>query len=837
MTYIMAFLIPVVIWVISIAISGIFPFGGNTVFTSDMAYQYAGYFEFVQKVLTEGVNPTFSFFKGIGEETLGMLVYYMMSPFNLILALFPKANITEGVLVINLLKIGLSGVTFSLFVKKEFKKSNNVAVVAFSTCYALMAYNIAYQFNIMWIDAVVWLPVIILGIDRLIEKNKSDVFFTGLTVSILSNWYIGFMLCVFSAFWFIYRTVKKGFSKRAFLKFMLCGVLSAGTALIVILPAVYTCMAEVKRSNLLDSSLINYTLLDIFSKFIIGGFDFWQITDKSASAECLNLPNLFAGATTFMLFVMYFFNDSFSKKEKIQDGVFFLVLLAFTVFAPLNRIWHVFTYNIWFPYRYSFCISFYMIYIAYKSLSGISGISLKNVLYILVALIIGCFIVEKQNYTYITSELIYCTIFMLCTGFISIKLVKAGNKSAFGFLVLVISVEMFTNTAVYMLNFDFFDRNTFYSGRAIVNEKISEIKEKDNGYYRIENSLIKDYNANIGQEILGITSSSTMGKESTRGLLESLGFTRVVCNSVIYSPVTRFADSFLGVKYYISDTTKKNDDALSLGFLVDDSVTELKDFITPWTQHSNSFEKMNELAKKSSKIDEDIYSKLEIFDVKKENLKETLESNVYEKVYPYSKALYSFSFYVPNGNDIYLKIDGGAVNNAILYVNDKEIGKYMTSQEYSTLKIGNFNENEKVKVDIEFVDSNKVKLNNVWIYSENDDIYKKVINELKRSQLEIDDMTSSSLIGRIKVEDDGKILLFTVPYDKYLRVFVDNKPTNTRCVLDSLLAVDLGKGEHIITVYYYPEYLLKVGIISVVFLAFGIIFICMEHRKGIKNEK
>ncbi len=837
MTCILAFLVPVVIWGISIAISRIFPFGGNTIFTSDMAYQYAGYFEFIQKVLTEGVNPTFSFFKGMGEETLGMLSYYMMSPFNLILALFPKANVTEGVLVINLLKIGLSGVTFSLFLKKEFKKSNNIAVIALSTCYALMAYNIAYQFNIMWLDAVVWLPVIILGIDRLIEKNKSDVFFAGLTVSILSNWYIGFMLCVFSAFWFIYRTFKKGFSKTAFFKFMLCGILSAGTALIVILPAVYTCMAEGKRSNLLESSLINYTLIDIFSKFIIGGFDFWQITDKSASAECLNLPNLFAGTTTFMLFVMYFFNVSFSKKEKIQDGVFFLVLLAFTVFAPLNRIWHVFTYNIWFPYRYSFCISFYIIYIAYKSLSGISGISLKNVLYILIALIIGCFIVEKQNYTYITSELIYCTIFMLCAGFISIKLIKDNNKSAFGLFALVVCVEMFTNTAVYMLSFGFFDRDTFYYERAIVNERISEIKERDNGYYRIENDLIKDYNANIGQEILGITSSSTMGKESARGLLESLGFTRVANNSVKYSPVTKFADSFLGVKYYIQDTTKKNDDVLSLGFLVDDSVTEIKDFITPWTEHSNSFEKLNELAKKTSKIDEEIYNKVEIFDVKKENLKENLDSNIYEKIYPYSKALYSFYFYAPNESDIYLKIDGSSVNDAILYINDEEIGKYMTTQEYSTLKIGNFTENEKVKVDIEFVDADKINLNDVLIYSENDSVYKKVISSLKKSQLEIDYMTSAKLEGRINVEDDGKILLFTVPYDKYLRVFVDNKPTNTRCILDSLLAVDLEKGNHIITVDYYPEYLLKVGIISGLFLAFGIIFICMEHRKEIKDEK
>ena len=105
MVYFIAFLVPAVIWFFSTAFSGIFPFGGNIIYTSDMAYQYAGYFEYIQKILTEGISPFFSFYKGLGEETLGMISYYMMSPFNLILALFPSENITEAVLLINLLKI------------------------------------------------------------------------------------------------------------------------------------------------------------------------------------------------------------------------------------------------------------------------------------------------------------------------------------------------------------------------------------------------------------------------------------------------------------------------------------------------------------------------------------------------------------------------------------------------------------------------------------------------------------------------------------------------------------------------------------------------------------
>ena len=205
MVYIVSFLVPVVLWIISTFVVGIFPFGENIIFTSDMHYQYAGYFEFVQKILTEGINPFFSFYKGMGEETLGMMAYYMMSPFNLILGLFSKNNITEAVFTINLLKIGASGLTFSIFLKNKFKDNNIFSVIGFSTCYALMAYNIAYQFNIMWLDAVVWLPIIILGIDRIIKYNKSLIFYISLTLGIISNWYTGFMLCLFSALYTFYN--------------------------------------------------------------------------------------------------------------------------------------------------------------------------------------------------------------------------------------------------------------------------------------------------------------------------------------------------------------------------------------------------------------------------------------------------------------------------------------------------------------------------------------------------------------------------------------------------------------------------------------------------------
>lgn len=838
MVYIVSFLVPVVIWIISTAIVGIFPFGENIIFTSDMHYQYAGYFEFVQGVLTQGVNPLFSFYKGMGEETLGMMAYYMLSPFNLILGLFSAENITEAVLVINLLKIGACGLTFSIFLKNKFKNNNIFSVIGFSTCYALMAYNIVYQFNIMWLDAVVWLPIIILGIDRIIKYDKSLIFYISLTIGIISNWYIGFMLCLFSALYTFYNLVMSEDAKnnkRVLKKVFIFGVLSGLTSLIVIFPSVLTCLGETPRGDFFDGKTINYVLIDVLSKFVIGSFDFWQLTDSGTYDGYLNLPNLFAGTTVFFLFIIYFFNKSFDKKERILDGVFFLILLFITLCVPLNKIFHVFTSNVWFPYRYSFCITFFMLYISYKSFLAIEKINQKQIFNIFIAMIFCYFIIEKLRYSYIISELIYCTIFMLFAGFIAIKLIKKNEKNAIIVLAAVMCVEMFINTAVYMQKIGYTNRNSFYEERAKITKAIDEIKSKDLGYYRIENSILTDYNAAMGKGFLGVRSSSSMGKDSIRGLVEALGLTRISNNSFEYSPTTKFADNFLGIKYYISDEIKENADALSLGFVVNDSIKNIKDFVSPWGKHRNSFKKQNELVKAATGINKNLYSKLKIYDIKTENLeKMEHDENGYFRTYPSSKAVYSFSFDTQSENDVYLKINGGVVDRARLYVNGNELCEYLTDGNLDVVKLGTFDENERIDVDIEFISGNDIYINNVWVYQENISVYKEIMEKLKTSQLNINNMSGGLIEGDISVEEDGA-LLFTIPYDKYLKVYIDGNAIETNCVLDSLISVPINKGYHTIKVMYEPIYLVYVSIISGFSILVAVILILLENKK-LKND-
>ena len=75
----------------------------------------------------------------------------------------------------------------------------------FSLCYAFMAYNINFQINIMWIDGIILLPLVMLGIDKLINENKYKLYIITLFITIFSNYYIGYMICIFSVLYFIYK--------------------------------------------------------------------------------------------------------------------------------------------------------------------------------------------------------------------------------------------------------------------------------------------------------------------------------------------------------------------------------------------------------------------------------------------------------------------------------------------------------------------------------------------------------------------------------------------------------------------------------------------------------
>ena len=177
---------------------------GECVLVLDLNGQYVYFFEALRSFLQGDGSLLYSFGRALGGEFMGIFAYYLSSPFSLLVAVFPKENITEAILTILLLKTGCCGLTFGIYLEATRKERNRVAAVLFSTVYALCGYCVVMQHNTMWFDNVLLLPIIMLGIENMVKFGKFRLFVISLSLAVLSNFYIGYMTCIFVAVYFVY---------------------------------------------------------------------------------------------------------------------------------------------------------------------------------------------------------------------------------------------------------------------------------------------------------------------------------------------------------------------------------------------------------------------------------------------------------------------------------------------------------------------------------------------------------------------------------------------------------------------------------------------------------
>ena len=57
----------------------------------------------------------------------------------------------------------------------------------------------------MWLDGVIWLPLILLALERVLDGKGAGPFIAALTVCFLSTWYISYMIGIFCC---VYLTVR-----------------------------------------------------------------------------------------------------------------------------------------------------------------------------------------------------------------------------------------------------------------------------------------------------------------------------------------------------------------------------------------------------------------------------------------------------------------------------------------------------------------------------------------------------------------------------------------------------------------------------------------------------
>lgn len=898
--YIFSFIVPIMLMVVIYALIGIYPAGDKTIVNSDMYLQYVGFLGHIKDVLKGEANLFYSFSKSLGGNTVGLFAYYMSSPLNLIIGLFPKAYIAETIVVITLIKIGLSSLTFTIYLIQSFKKKD-INVIMFSLCYSFMAYNINFQLNIMWLDGVILLPLVMLGIDKLINENKCKLYVISLFIAIVSNYYIGYMICIFSGLYFIYKLILN--NKVELIKignFIGASVLSVALSAFILIPTVLSLSSGKAKFRLFqEAPKLMMSLDEVIAQLFIGNYSLGQIMG--------NYPNIYCGVIITVLGILYFLNKSISRKERILSGIFMFVLLLSIFISTLVLIWHGFDYPVGFAYRFSFLISFLGIVLAYKEFISYENIS-KLKISIIILLGVGCtgyilygdyeglslwnilltflfFVVyiiliklanwsnfnkdEKWNFSLSVYQWL-CKIvkFYICTE----DNVRCVNKpidySKCGKVdnnrkklrdVKKIKLEQIINILIMTIVFIELSINTYsclklksYVSRVriynYINEMqpiVDELKENMDNFYRMEEVFANTYDDPMLLNYYGITHSSSANDRNTRKFMANMGFK----TSSIFEKYNMGSlisiDSLLGVKYQIASKKSENFSdnhyteneyykkvleegdyivyenpfALPIAFMVNDSLKYID------TLDVNAFELNNRLLSSMVNTKKAINKSLNVKEIISENLISTINNGevCYERMDKQKASSITFIVEAEDNNPVYMFLksnayESGTVSSNQVRVSINGVRKFTAfdSRNYNVEYIGAFNKGEDIRIEIN-LNTNKLYLKELQIYSCDVDEFEEVYNNLKENIISDTDYRDGYVKGKISVTEDKTLIYTSIPYDEGWTVKIDDRKVEYVKILDGLIGVDVdteefSEGEHVIELKYKVRGLM-VGIV------------------------
>lgn len=349
--YGMAFAIPILVMVVGFAIAGVYPFGGRSALVIDGVHQYLPFFTEYYRQLKQGASLFYSWAGGLGYNFFAVWAYYLSSPLNLLVLLFKEQFLNEAVTLIMLIKVGLSAVTMTWYLKNKRQRLDYLAV-AFGLMYALSNYVIGYSSNVMWLDCMLLLPVAAEGIERIVRSNKGALYGISMFAIIASNYYVGFIVCMFACMYFIVQLIARGKDEiNQFIK-KLClfggySLLAGGTAAMILLPSIkvlgLTAAAGAKEPL---TGLVYSSILQPLSRLL---FYTRQISTSAFKGDV----NIYCGVGVFLFFILYMFNKRINKRERAAKIALLGILYLGFCFQALNLILHGMHKPVGFPNRYA----------------------------------------------------------------------------------------------------------------------------------------------------------------------------------------------------------------------------------------------------------------------------------------------------------------------------------------------------------------------------------------------------------------------------------------------------------------------------------------------------
>ena len=821
-----AFCLPVILMLLAFLVMGIYPAGENQIAVIDMYHQYVPFLGELQSKLQSGGSLFYTWNGAGGSNFWNLLAYYGASPLNLILVLFPKKFLMEGVTLILLLKIGLAGSTMAVYLRaivwEKDKRSADISLVGFATLYALCSYVMAYYWCIMWMDAVALLPLCILGLHKILD-GRSGVFYTVcLALVVFINYYMAIMVCIFILFYYpvLYFIKVQGESAGHFFKttgravgYSLLGVLMSAVMLLptwLSMQSTYYISADMPEKTELYNDL-----LDILNQMLPNA----ELTYREG------LPNLYCGMFVVILLVFYWISRTIPLREKLLNGAFLVFLIFSLNINKLDFIWHGFHFPNQLPYRYTFMICFLLIAMAYQVFQRVDEIRVNH-LWILLAAGGGYYLLAQKILTEHIKDLdlfVYSGLAWLALYVAILLLYKKGRLPKNLLLILTVillTCEMASNTCTSIDQVGTTQRSNYYANEADIAKLVKKTEGTDERFGRTEMNDNYILNCPAMYHYKGISQFSSSLNANATALMEHIGVEGAPDkNRFNYNQTDPVTNAMLNIRYLIGKNLPIDDSdfkqiaksgnsrlyesiyPLSIGYMTADT-------IRTWNyEQENPFMVLDDYVRAVTQNKyTSVFTEIEPVDVSAANIElsstgDGMWDSTLKNETKKSKTILTYQAQQTGKQYLFIEADDA---DAITVSQEKKDDKIEIRNDCgSIVNLGEMDSGTEFTVTIEYKEGKGGSVVS-HVCTMDEAVWQDAYKMLSASMLDVTDYGDSYLKGTIDVQEDG-VFVMSVPYEAGWKLKVDGHTREINELIGGAwISTSLSAGEHQIELSFRP---------------------------------
>ncbi len=823
--YPLAFFIPVFLYMAVMLVCRIVPFGSRTLLVWDANGQYSDFLAALRRVLLGRSDPFYTFSAALGSGTAGLASYYLASPWNLLLVLFKETDLPLTYSLLVLVKIGLAGVSMAAYLRHTYRLGYRGLL--FAVTYALMGYVAVYGWCVMWMDSVAVLPLVALGLRRIGERKKPFVYIFSLAYALFCNFYIGFMVCLFSVLFAVTLALEDKRALRAAGVFVGSSLLAAGLAGVMLVPAFLAVSGGYSLFSLAGEPVTRVSsLFSILLKAYTGAVSYDQL--------CYGQPNYYVGIPVLILAAGYFLNSGVPFRKRLVGAILPCVLLVSFIVRPVYLLWHGGDFPNCLPARFSFLFSFVLIDLAVRGYLALprpaAGSFRRRVVGLCLGMIAFTAIAFRDEIiNYLAYETILMDVFVwIATCLILVRPSATRYRRAACALVCAMQVAgLCVNAYMGYHRMSAVADLTVGQYAANIGENSSDLRRlldsdpESGGLYRIEKNYHYSDNESLSLDYPGLSHYSSAVNTAVSRFADQIGLYHSYLRILYGSGTTPVLDSLLGVKYILFDpdasleglpaeytalwtngkiTAYQNPYALPLAMLVPGMSDAALD-------SGNPFLTQNAILSDLTGADIRAFVPLEATVTKDDG------GFVYAE------------FPVAAGERIYLSSSGG-----YYYLNDLPGQDNARFQGCVLLPVSPVDTTYRLKM---WSGTGAEPLFAVFHIEE----LARGYRQLAARAYEVKSDTASHLSLDVTADGQYTQLLLTVPYDRGWSVWVDGRKRETASRYEALLAVNLEPGAHHVEFRYVPAGLVPGAVVSLASLILCILWMLSYRGGGLRLFK